>query len=291
MNWPKISIITPCFNQVNYIEQTIRSVLDQNYPNLEYIIIDGESTDGTTDVIKSYENQLTYWISEPDNGMYDALQKGFERATGNILGWINSDDLLHNGSLNTIAEIFDSYSEVDWLQGMPSFFDEKGRIVQTGPFKKWSAYHFYLGDFKWIQQESTFWRRSLWERAGGNIDKRFKYAGDFELWLRFFRHAKLYSCTALIGGFRLRSSGQLSQTHINEYLKEAHSILEYEISILPPGKKKKLSILKKLMRVYGILKKLRILNASGFYSKAFGKLIEFTPTISFDRSTQSYLLK
>lgn len=288
---PKITLITPSFNQVGFIEQTIRSVTDQNHTHLEYIVIDGGSTDGTAEVIQKYENRLAYWTSEPDKGMYDALQKGFGRSTGDIMGWINSDDMLHPGALAAVAEIFSSFPQIEWIQGLPSFFDEQGRIVQTGPFKKWSPFHFYMGDFKWIQQESTFWRRSLWEKAGGYIDKNLLYAGDFDLWIRFFRHASLYSCTALIGGFRLRKTGQLSQTHMKEYMKEAKGILTKELSLLPPGKKKKLVRIQSQQRIFNVLRRIRILNAAGYYSRTIQPQLELAPEIVFSRATQSFFLK
>ncbi len=240
MTRPKISIVTPSFNQAGFIEETILSVLDQAYPNLEYIIIDGGSTDGTAEIIKKYEKHLHYWVSEPDAGMYDAVQKGFEKSSGELMAWINSDDLLHRGALNTVSELFSSFPQVDWIQGLPSFFDEQGRIVQTGGLKKWSPFHFYLGDFRWIQQESSFWRRSLWDKAGGQVNRSLKYAGDFDLWLRFFRHASLHSCSALLGGFRLRKSGQLSQTHLREYLAEAKNLLDSELENLPGREKENL---------------------------------------------------
>lgn len=291
MTPPKISIVTPCFNQVNYIEETIRSVLDQQYPNLEYIIIDGGSTDGTAGIIKKYENHLHYWVSEPDAGMYDAVQKGFEKSSGELMAWINSDDLLHRGALNTVSEIFSTFPQVDWIQGLPSFFDEQGRIVQTGGLKKWSPFHFYLGDFRWIQQESTFWRRSLWEKAGAHVDRNLRYAGDFELWLRFFRHADLYSCSALLGGFRLRKSGQLSQTHLREYLGEARDLLDSELRNLPEEKKKTLSRIRMKQGIHKTLERLKIFNSSGFYARVVQPEFRLPPAILFDRASQSFYLK
>ena len=166
MNYPKISIVTPSYNQAKYLEQTILSILDQNYPNLEYIIIDGGSTDGSVDIIKKYEYRLAYWVSETDKGLYHALQKGFERTTGEIMGWLNSDDMLHRNALFTIAEIL-SLENVKWIQGIPTFYDEYGRCIMAEPLKFWSKFQFWQGDFQWIQQESTYWHRDLWEKAGG----------------------------------------------------------------------------------------------------------------------------
>src|SRR5690606_11897786 len=124
MNYQKISIVRPYFNRKTHLEEAIRSVLDQRYPNLEYIIIDGGSTDGSVDIIRKYETHLAYWVSEPDNGMYHAIQKGFQMSSGEIMGWLNSDDRLHTNSLFTLAEIFSQFSDVNWVQGIPTVIDE-----------------------------------------------------------------------------------------------------------------------------------------------------------------------
>jgi glycosyltransferase involved in cell wall biosynthesis len=123
---PKITVVTPSFNQARYLEDTIRSVLDQGYPNLEYIIIDGGSTDGSADLIRRYEKQLTYWVSEKDNGLYDAIQKGFARSTGEIMTWVNADDMYHKQCLFTVAGIFQKFDQVKWLMGANTFFNEAG---------------------------------------------------------------------------------------------------------------------------------------------------------------------
>jgi glycosyltransferase involved in cell wall biosynthesis len=109
------------------LEETILSVLDQNYPKLEYIIIDGASTDNSIEIIKKYENKLSYWVSEKDNGMYDAIQKGFEKSTGDIMAWINADDLYHRKSLFIVAELFQKFVEINWLVGASTQWDEYGR--------------------------------------------------------------------------------------------------------------------------------------------------------------------
>ena len=214
MNWPKISIVTPSYNQNHFLERTIESILSQNYPNLEYIIIDGGSTDGSVDTIKKYEDQLSYWISESDKGLYDAINKGFKQSTGDIMGWLNSDDTLHKNALYNLAEIF-SLKGINWIQGKPSFIDEEDRIVMVADKKKWCKYDFWLGNNGWIQQESTYWSRKLWEQSGAYINTSYKLAGDFELWDRFFTHEELYSLDCLIGAFRTRSSNQLSLDKIS----------------------------------------------------------------------------
>src|ERR1044071_7696025 len=117
MEYPRITIVTPSYNQAAFLEETMLSVLDQGYPNLEYIVIDGGSTDGSVDIIRKHASRLSWWISEKDAGMYDAIQKGFARSSGQIMGWINSDDRHFQKSLFVIAEIFERIKEVDWILG------------------------------------------------------------------------------------------------------------------------------------------------------------------------------
>lgn len=224
-HYPKISIITPNYNQGDFIERTIRSVLDQGYPNLEYIIIDGGSTDQSVDIIKKYEDKLNFWVSEPDKGMYDAINKGFAKSSGEIMGWINSDDIHQQNSLFKLAKLFTQHKHVNWLMGYPTLINETDEVTWEGQD---AAVHnplfFYLHNhmrgFSFIQQESTFWRRSLWEAAGNKIDMQYKLAGDFELWLRFFAHSKLYFTHKRLSAFR-RREGQKSEDQ-SRYVQEAN---------------------------------------------------------------------
>jgi len=201
MSQLRISIVTPSFNQVRFLEHTIRSVMSQNYENLEYVIIDGGSTDGSVEVIKQYAPHLAYWRSERDEGHGSALNEGFRQTTGEIMGWLNSDDLYLPWTLSTVAEIFASHPEVDWITGTNAIWDEKGRMVNAFRTFK-NKYDFLLGRYEWIQQESTFWRRSLWEAGGSSINETYKFMVDGELWSRFFLHARLYHARCVLGGFR-----------------------------------------------------------------------------------------
>lgn len=258
MEYPKISIITPVFNQADFIEQTISSVINQNYPGIEYIIVDGGSTDGTVDILKRYENKISKLIIEADKGMYDALHKGFSHSTGEIMAWINADDIFLPNSFQNMMRLFNDLPQVEWIQGLNSFIDLEGNLIFTQPAKKFSLVTFLNRDFKWVQQESTFWRRSLWEKAGAGMNKNLKYAGDFELWLRFFNYAKLYNTSIPIGAWRQRA-GQLSGTFMNQYLREAEALIqEYENT--DETLNEKLESLQKQTNKIGILKKLKILN-------------------------------
>jgi glycosyltransferase involved in cell wall biosynthesis len=250
--YPKISIVTPVFNQKDFIEVCIRSILDQNYPNLEYIIIDGGSTDGTTDIIKKYADRIQYWISEPDKGIYHALQKGFRRSTGEIMGWLNSDDILHTNSLFILAEIFGSSNDINWLQGLPTVIDKKGRVVYSRKARH-DKYEFLMKDYHdglFIQQESTYWTRRLWDKSGAFISLEYKIAGDYELWMRFFKYSTLFVTNALIGAFRYRGKGQLSKDHYSEYLYECDKITDASVNDLS---REEVSALKKRQK----LKKMR----------------------------------
>lgn len=290
MSSPKISIITPNYNQAAFIEDTILSVIGQNYPNLEYIIIDGGSTDGSVEVIKKYEKHLSYWISEPDKGMYYAIQKGFDKATGEIFGWINSDDKLHPNSLFVIAEIFNSFQEVSWLTGCLSGFDDKGRTTSVINAKQWSKYHYYLNDYKWIQQESTFWRKSLWEKAGATLNLQIKYAADFELWLRFFRYEKLFTVHTILGGFRLHSSNQLSFLHQEKYLKEVEDLINEEVKNLPTATRKSLTFYKVSNLAINIISKLKIFNTFALHYRLKKKIYNAPNAILFDHTTLRFQL-
>ena len=201
--WPRIALVTPVYNSGAYIEQTIRSVLAQGYPNLDYFIVDGGSTDNTLEIIRKYEKEIAGWVSEPDNGMYDAINKGFARTTGEIMGWISATDQLHIGGLGVVGSIFRDFPEVEWITARRTVFNEDGIMTRVEPLMRWSRWRFLWGaSNRHIQQESTYWRRSLWEKAGGRVDASHRYASDFELWVRFFRHAQLYTVDSLIGGFR-----------------------------------------------------------------------------------------
>ena len=235
--YPKISIVTPSFNQADYLEYCIRSVLDQGYPNLEYIVIDGGSTDGSVDIIRKYQSQLTYWVSEPDNGQYHAIMKGFAKASGEIMGWINSDDMLHSRCLWILADLFTANPDVEFLTGRRIGFDGEGSLQAYIPdLITWSRQK--LLDKEnihkknlFVMQEGTYWRRSLWEKAGASLDLSLELAGDFELWLRFSRYARLHTVNTLLGGFRGYSKGQRCQRLRDKYIAECDKVIDRELSV------------------------------------------------------------
>lgn len=288
MTYPKISIVTPNFNQERYLEATILSVLTQGYPNLEYIIIDGGSTDGSLEIIKKYSNQLSYWISEPDGGMYEAIQKGFDKSTGEIMAWINSDDMYHPGALFVISDIFQSFPEVNWLLGAMTSYDEKGRTIGLERSKSFSKYDFYIGNFKWIQQESVFWRKSLWERTGSKLNFNLKYAGDLALWLSFFAFENLYVIDALIGGFRQRSEHQLSLDYFNDYIIESNILLN-SVSL---SKKDRIIVdnYKRMLSIVSFLNSLKIIRTDWIIPRFKKMYFPESYRISYNRFTKKFEL-
>lgn len=220
---PTITVVTACYNMVDYLERTILSVLNQSYPKLEYIIVDGGSTDGSVDIIRKYADRLHWWVSEPDEGMYFAIQKGFEHSTGDIMAWLNADDVYHPGALHIVGRVFVDNPDVEWIQGMPTNINKLGHIIGVENVKKWSKFNYFRGQYKFIQQESTFWRRSLWKRSGERLDTSMTLAADFELWLRFFSFAELHTVHTVLGCFRFRDNEQLSSKHYQEYLQQCDS--------------------------------------------------------------------
>jgi glycosyltransferase involved in cell wall biosynthesis len=230
-HWPAIALVTPVFNSARYLEASIQSVLSQNYPNLQYVIADGGSTDGSVEIIRKYEGHLHAWFSEKDHGMYDAINKAFARTTGELMGWISATDLLHVGSLFVVGSVFRDVPDLEWITGHPTGFSEDGMAVQILNLRRWARMRFLAGANRYIQQESTYWRRSLWERAGSRVDDSRRNASDFELWVRFFRFARLHTVDALIGGYRTHSDS-IGLQDIEECHRVHDEIVEHELESL-----------------------------------------------------------
>ncbi len=193
-----------------YIEKTILSVINQNYQHLEYIIIDGGSTDNTLSIINKYKDKISVIISEPDKGMYYALEKGLNIASGDIMGWLNADDQYFPWTLSLVSEMFSKDPSIMWLSGMSAFSDDKGRLTKVfnHPGSRPSRYikngWFREGLFGYLQQENMFWKKSLYEQAGG-INVKYKYAADFELWTRFAHYTEMVVLSVPLAMFMRRN--------------------------------------------------------------------------------------
>lgn len=183
MALPKITVVTPSYNQAGFIEATMESLHGQGYPDLEHIVIDGASTDGTVEVLERYDDQIAYWVSEPDSGQTDALAKGFARATGDIQCWLNSDDLHAPGALREVAAHFGAHPETRFVYGNSQWIDVEGRFIKPKREHRWNRFVF-LNDHNFIPQPSAFWRGDLFQEVGG-LDPTFDLAMDADLWARF----------------------------------------------------------------------------------------------------------
>jgi glycosyltransferase involved in cell wall biosynthesis len=237
----KISIVTPSYNQGSFLGECIDSVLAQKYPRLEYVVMDGGSRDGSAAIIRRRARSLHDFRIGPDGGQYHAINRGFALTTGckaDVMGWLNADDKYMPWAFALVAEIFSQFPQVEWVSTLyPVLWGQEGLPHRTLDRGKFSAAGFFLGENcrkNHLQQESTFWRRSLWERAGGGLDARWSLAADFELWARFFRHAHCYGVATTLGGFREHPS-QKTALRMNDYLKQADRILDQQRQLLPSG--------------------------------------------------------
>ena len=181
--WPRITIVTPSFNQALYLEEAIRSVLAQGYPNLEYVIRDGGSTDGSVDVIRRYEGHLSDWLSEPDGGPAQAINRGFAATSGDILGWLNADDAYLPGTLHAIAEAFIQRPEASLVYGEGWYIDEASQPIEPCRFVRRRFDRRYLVNRDPILQPAAFWRRSLWQQVGP-LDESLRWVFDWEWFIR-----------------------------------------------------------------------------------------------------------
>lgn len=222
INPPKISIVTPSFEQGRYLEKTLRSVLEQNYPNLEYVVKDGGSTDNSRAIIERYQDKLSHWVSTPDKGQSHAINIGFTHTSGDIMGWLNSDDLLLPGALNCVADYFVKHPEIDVLYGNRLLIDESDNEIGRWILPGHSSSTLSWADF--IPQETLFWRRSIWDKIGGQVDESFRFAMDWDLLIRFreaganFTHIPYF-----LGAFRV---------HDNQKTSAATDIGSYETKLI-----------------------------------------------------------
>ena len=203
---PKVSIITPSFNQGRYLEASIQSVLNQDYPNIEYIIVDGGSKDESVEIIRKYEDKLHWWVSEKDRGHADALNKGFSHATGEILAWLNSDDIYHPGAVSEAVALLKEHPDVGMVYGDANLIDDESNLIGKVPSKQTSYKQMLRGSVH-IPQATTFFRTDLYRQIGP-LSLTLFFAFDYDLWVRLAKISKLLYIPRTWADFRIHQSGK-----------------------------------------------------------------------------------
>jgi glycosyltransferase involved in cell wall biosynthesis len=204
---PIVSIVTPSFNQAPFLRRTIESVLTQDYPQIEYILIDGGSTDGSLEIIQEYADRLAYWESRPDQGQTDAINKGFSRATGKYLAWLNSDDVYQPGAITEAVDFLESHPDVGMVYGDCAFIDAQDREIGRFPAAQ-TDYSRLRRGYVHIPQQASFFRADLWRKVGP-LDPSFYFAMDYDLWVRLAREALLvYLPGRVWASFRLHGEAK-----------------------------------------------------------------------------------
>ncbi len=201
-----VSIITPSYNQARYLEETMRSVLEQDYPHIEYIVVDGGSTDGSREIIEKYADRLAWWVSEKDRGQTEAINKGFGRARGEVLAWLNSDDTYQPGAVREAVEFLQQNPQVGLVYGDANYIDEHGRVIGRFPAAQ-TDYRRLRQGYVHIPQQAAFFRADLWRKVGP-LDESFYFAMDYDLWVRLAREAPIVYHPRLWANFRLHSDAK-----------------------------------------------------------------------------------
>jgi glycosyltransferase involved in cell wall biosynthesis len=217
---PRISIVTPSYNQAQFLEETIQSVLDQEYPNLQYIIIDGGSTDSSVDIIRQYEDRLAYWVSERDNGQVDAINRGFARATGDIVAWLNSDDTYEPGTFMAIKDVFHARPGPRLVYGEGWYIDECSTRLRPCSFVRSTFSPNYLYNRDPILQQATFWTRDLWEEVGP-LNESLNWVFDWDWFIRAYKKTKFHYIPRFLANYRVHSQAKTRTSDINRRREHA----------------------------------------------------------------------
>jgi glycosyltransferase involved in cell wall biosynthesis len=247
MEWPRITLVTTSYNHGRFIGETLESVLSQGYPNLEYIVIDGGSTDESVGVIQRYGDRLSYWVSEPDRGETDAVHKGLSRATGDILGWLASDDIHEPWTLKEVAQFFMENPKANVVYGDLTWIDTKSRVIKhkkEHPFNRF----IWMYDHNFIPQPSTFWRRALYERVGG-FNPAFDLAMDADLWVRFADASPIHHVRRVWSRMRLYAEQKNQRLRWKSNLEDLEIRSRYGFGAEPVWSRRAKKAVAKSMRV------------------------------------------
>lgn len=210
MKNPLVSIVTPSYNQAQFLERTIQSVLDQDYPQIEYLVVDGGSTDGSVEIIKRFAPKLRWWTSEPDFGQTEAINKGLSRAQGQILAWLNSDDTYLPNAVSEAVAFLQAHPGVGMVYGDVNFIDDQDRLIGKFPARQTDLKKLQ-GGYVHIPQQAAFFRAELWKRVGP-LDPSFYFAMDYDLWVRLAKITELQYFPHTWANFRLHSGAKTIQS-------------------------------------------------------------------------------
>jgi glycosyltransferase involved in cell wall biosynthesis len=270
MNNLKISVITPSYNQGQFLERTILSIINQNYPNVEHIIIDGGSTDNSVEIIKKYETRIAYWVSEKDKGQTDAINKGMRKATGDIVCWINSDDILLSGALQVVARYFNRHPDIEFLNGLTVHIDKDDKILRIGHIlnSKW----FHKRGMYNISQQGMFWKKCIFEKVG-ELDETFHYSMDVEWIVRLYENKiRMARINKPLGAIRMHEFTKTTTlANSNNLWRGDHKKIGEKYN----GKYTILNRKKILIYLYGVIKLIKGMYLQDwlFYKKYFNKHI------------------
>ena len=277
--WPRISIVTPSYNQGQFLEETIRSVLLQGYPNLEYIIVDGGSTDDSVEIIKKYEPWLAYWVSEKDNGQSHALNKGFQKSTGEIMAWINSDDYYLPMAFQNIILTMTQKKNDLWFAGPCNFIYPHDEVVTGWGRPKQELVRWFVGPL--VMQPGVFWRKKIWEDTNC-IDETLAYSFDYELWMQFVQFQSFpFWLEQCLANFRVHSVSK-TFTSQSRFRLEDRVVYERYKHILSKKEKLRLMVLKREHKANKLIWNNKFSRAFIFYR--VGAALLLAPWLLFRRS-------
>jgi glycosyltransferase involved in cell wall biosynthesis len=217
---PCVSIVTPSYNQAQYLEETILSVLDQDYANLEYIVMDGGSTDGSVEIIRKYTDRLAYWTSEPDEGQSDAINRGFEKSTGQILAWLNSDDTYEPGTIQAVVDEFLAHPEARLVYGEGWYIDDEGLRIRPCSFVQSRFPSNYIYNRDPILQQAAFWTRALWDEVGP-LNQSLNWVFDWDWFIRAYHKTSFHYVPKILANYRVHPQAKTRTQDIQRRMEHA----------------------------------------------------------------------